>query len=70
MAPAMTKAKRIATVQLNSKHADVPRNVESVLALVAGTISRKQSQPIDLLVLPELALTGYVFDTKEISSRF
>ena len=57
--------RRIACVQFDSKHADVPRNTETVLNLVAGLISERASKPIHLLVLPELALTGYVFKGRE-----
>lgn len=40
------------------------RNTNTVLTLVSELISRKDSMPIHLLVLPELALTGYVFKSR------
>lgn len=60
-----TRPRRIAYVQLDSKHADVVRNTDIVLSLVAKLVSERHSNPIDLLVLPELALTGYVFKSKQ-----
>lgn len=64
---ASPRERSIACVQFDSKHADVSRNVDTVLDLVSKLISTS----IDLLVLPELALTGYVFEnSEEISSLF
>ncbi|TKY89889.1 hypothetical protein EX895_001186 [Sporisorium graminicola] len=57
--------RRIACVQLDSKHADVARNTDTVLSLVSEAIVQRKSTPIHLLVLPELALTGYVFKNRE-----
>jgi protein N-terminal amidase len=56
---------RIACIQLDSKHADVPRNIETALRLGAGLIADRFADPVDLVVLPELALTGYVFESRE-----
>lgn len=56
---------RVACVQLDSKHADVDRNTNTVLSLVTELIDKKKATPIDLLVLPELALTGYVFKSRD-----
>ncbi|KAN0065935.1 hypothetical protein ACQY0O_001068 [Thecaphora frezii] len=54
----------VACVQLDSRHADVAANVEKVERLLQPLLQAAESQPrIDLLVLPELALTGYVFDS-------
>ncbi|PWY99725.1 carbon-nitrogen hydrolase, partial [Testicularia cyperi] len=76
---------RIASVQLDSKHANVETNIATVKRLLASLMSqasntqqrdgrrhsdahahtppneRRTERPVDLLVLPELALTGYVF---------
>lgn len=57
--------KRIASIQLDSKHADVAGNTDTVLNLVFQLISQRESRPIHLLVLPELALTGYVFKSRD-----
>lgn len=56
---------RIACIQLDSKHADVARNVDTALRLAAGLIADRFADPVDLVVLPELALTGYVFESRE-----
>lgn len=54
------RARTVACIQLDSKHANVAANIETVLKM-----SRQLTSPIDLLVLPELALTGYVFKDKD-----
>ncbi|SPO28141.1 related to NTA1 - Amidase [Ustilago trichophora] len=56
---------RIACVQFDSKHADVAQNTHTVLNLVTQLISDRDSNPIHLVVLPELALTGYVFTSRQ-----
>lgn len=52
---------RIGCVQLDSKHGNVPANLMSVKRILADLILHREERPVDLLVLPELALTGYVF---------
>ncbi|SPC62771.1 related to NTA1 - Amidase [Ustilago sp. UG-2017b] len=71
---ASSRERRIACLQLDSKHADVSRNIDTVLDLVSNLIldsdSNSNINSIDLLVLPELALTGYVFETREEINPF
>ncbi|EPQ30989.1 uncharacterized protein PFL1_01178 [Pseudozyma flocculosa PF-1] len=57
----------VACVQLDSKHADIDANIATVRRLVDGLDSDQQGprRQIDLLVLPELALTGYCFDSHD-----
>lgn len=62
MATLTSSPRTIACVQLDSKHGKVAQNTETVLNLVARLIAERKMLPIDLLVLPELALTGYVFE--------
>lgn len=57
--------RRIACIQLDSRHADVAGNTETVLTLASKLIAENKSSPINLLVLPELALTGYVFKSRD-----
>ncbi|CDU25283.1 related to NTA1-Amidase [Sporisorium scitamineum] len=64
-APSPTTQRRIACVQLDSKHAGVAQNTDTVLNLVSKLVAERKTTPIHLLVLPELALTGYVFKSKE-----
>ncbi|PWN49511.1 carbon-nitrogen hydrolase [Violaceomyces palustris] len=55
---------RVACLQLDSKHADVEQNAQKVESLT----NHLRPGSLDILVLPELALTGYVFkDHEEIS---
>lgn len=53
---------KIACVQLDSKHADVQANIAQVEALT----SHLNAGELDLVVLPEMALTG----EKHPGSRF
>ncbi|PWN87550.1 carbon-nitrogen hydrolase [Acaromyces ingoldii] len=56
---------RIACVQLDSKHADVEANARQVEALT----SRFEPGELDMVVLPEMALTGYVFGSAQEIQR-
>ncbi|EST07989.1 Carbon-nitrogen hydrolase [Kalmanozyma brasiliensis GHG001] len=60
-----SRPKRIACIQLDPKHADVEQNTDNVLGLVNRLIAERKTNPVDLLVLPELALTGYVFESRQ-----
>ncbi|GAC92521.1 protein N-terminal asparagine amidohydrolase [Pseudozyma hubeiensis SY62] len=60
-----SERRRIACIQFDSKHADVAGNIETVLSLVNELIPKNDSESIDLVVLPELALTGYVFKDRD-----
>ncbi|SJX64001.1 related to NTA1-Amidase [Sporisorium reilianum f. sp. reilianum] len=62
---ASSSTRRIACLQFDSKHADVARNTGTVLALVSKLIAEPQASPVHLVVLPELALTGYVFESRD-----
>lgn len=64
-APPFSRERRIACIQFASKHADVPQNTDTVLKLVAELVAERGLNQIDLAVLPELALTGYVFENRE-----
>lgn len=52
---------RIACVQLDPKHGDKAATLVSAKRLLSDLILHKEQRPVDLVVLPELALTGYVF---------
>jgi 5-aminopentanamidase len=49
---------KIAAIQTNPKHKDIEHNVAAMIAAIRSTEA-------ELLVFPELALTGYLFTTKE-----
>lgn len=53
---------RVGCIQLDSKHAAVHANADTVARLTADLDDDRGRNPYHLLVLPELALTGYVFD--------
>ncbi|ORX34583.1 carbon-nitrogen hydrolase [Kockovaella imperatae] len=50
---------RVACVQFDVKRGEVKRNAESVEAMT----SRLQPDSLDLLVLPEMCLSGYIFNS-------
>lgn len=52
---------RVACVQLDTEHGNKSGNLRSLKHILAETISQKDERPVDILILPELALTGYVF---------
>jgi predicted amidohydrolase len=49
---------KIAAIQTNPNHRDIQHNLEAILATIETTDA-------ELLIFPELALTGYLFRTKE-----
>lgn len=57
----MTRQARVAVVQLNPRLLDFDANVE----MSVGAIEHARSQGADIIVLPELCLSGYMFDTTD-----
>ncbi len=49
---------KIAAIQTNPKHLDIQHNLDAMLATISSTDA-------ELLIFPELALTGYLFRTRE-----
>ncbi|PWN32884.1 carbon-nitrogen hydrolase [Meira miltonrushii] len=57
---------RIACVQIDCKHGMVERNRDRILELTKGL----KRGDVDLIMLPEMALSGYIFDKKEDIAPF
>ena len=49
---------RAGVVQFQPEFGNIKRNLEKVLSMIA-------SEEADLFVLPELALSGYIFESRE-----
>lgn len=60
----MTKL-RIATLQLNSIFANPLENITKIERIISQAQSSPNYKPIDLLVLPEMVMTGYNFKSSE-----
>lgn len=56
---------RVACLQLNPVLGKIDRNVSRIRSIIKSTLDTDAQNPIDLLVLPELAVTGYNFKDRQ-----